>query len=194
MPLIYLTAFSDSETVERALHTLPAAYLTKPYQARNLLITIDLALHNFAFRKQEPGKVISLPGARSSPAGGSAPTFSSFTVPDRKESILYFNEAVYFKQNYKYTKVILAEILYLEADGNHTNIHTKDTRHVIRHTLNTLLEKLSQPDLVRIHRSYAVNFRHISMFNDHTVCLGAKELSLGQIGRASCRERVCQYV
>src|SRR3546814_9635303 len=68
MPLIYLTAFSDSETVERARQTLPAAYLTKPYQARNLLITIDLALHNFAFRKQEPGKVISLPGARSSPA------------------------------------------------------------------------------------------------------------------------------
>src|SRR3546814_17740860 len=96
------------------------------------------------------------------------------------DSILYFNEAVYFKQNYKYTKVIRADILYLEAYGNHTNIHTKDTRQVIRHTLNTLLEKLSQPDLVRIHRSYAVNFRHISMFNDHTVCLGANELSLGR--------------
>src|SRR3546814_16072893 len=65
MPLIYLTAFSDSETVERARPTLPAAYLTKPYQARHLLITIHLALHNFPLRKQHPRKINSLLGSPS---------------------------------------------------------------------------------------------------------------------------------
>lgn len=198
IPFIYLTAFSDEETVERARETFPAAYLTKPYQARSLMIAIDLALHNFAFRKSIDGKIIPLrtdeqssggpqPLSQRLPVRQSADNRSDGKLPlspspvqERRESILYFNDAVFFKQNYKYVKVTLADILYLEADGNYTNVHTDDSRHVIRYTLNTLLEKLDQPGFVRVHRSYAINFQHITTFNDHTVYIGNKELSLGR--------------
>lgn len=180
VPFIYLTAFSDEETVERARETFPAAYLTKPYQARNLVIAIDLALHNFAFRKSTGGKVIPMQPGDQQP--GRQPDYQQPGTQrsERRESILYFNDAVFFKQNYKYVKVNLADILYLEADGNYTNVHAGDTMHVIRYTLNTLLEKLDQPGFVRVHRSYAVNFQHITTFNDHTVYLGNKELTLGR--------------
>lgn len=176
VPFIYLTAFSDEETVERARGTFPAAYLTKPYQERSLLIAIDLALHNFAFRRRAEGKVIPMRGRQKpgEPAGSPSPGL------ERREAILHFNEAVFFKQNHKYVKVNLADILYLEADGNYTNVITADKQHVIRYTLNTLLEKLDQPGFVRIHRSYAINFEHIGTFNDHTVYIGGKQLSLGR--------------
>lgn len=46
IPVIYLTAFSDQDTVDRATHTYPAAFLLKPFNERNLRITIALAINN----------------------------------------------------------------------------------------------------------------------------------------------------
>ena len=45
VPVIYLTAYADPHTVERAMVTSSAGYLLKPYQANELRITIELALH-----------------------------------------------------------------------------------------------------------------------------------------------------
>jgi len=44
VPVIYLTAFSDPETLERAVATGPAAYLIKPFSERELLANVALAL------------------------------------------------------------------------------------------------------------------------------------------------------
>lgn len=181
IPFIYLTAFSDKETVERARGTCPAAYLTKPYQERSLVITIDLALHNFAFRRiPDPKSGSQSAAVKTGSAVQSEGVDSQVSHAERRDTILQFNDAVFFKQNYKYIKVNLADILYLEADGNYTNVYTSVKQHVIRYTLNTLLEKLDQPGFVRIHRSYAINFHHVTTFNDHTVYIGGKQLSLGR--------------
>ncbi|HMI60107.1 MAG TPA: response regulator, partial [Puia sp.] len=51
VPLIYLTAFTDTATVDRVKHTHPSAFLIKPFHADSLRIAIDLALHNFAQEK-----------------------------------------------------------------------------------------------------------------------------------------------
>jgi len=45
VPVIYLTAYADHETLERAKVTFPAGYMLKPYQANELRTTIELALH-----------------------------------------------------------------------------------------------------------------------------------------------------
>ncbi len=44
IPVIYLTAFSDDETLERARHTLPLAYLIKPFVSTDLRAAVELAL------------------------------------------------------------------------------------------------------------------------------------------------------
>lgn len=44
MPVIFLSAYSDSETIERAKSSGPFAYLTKPFEARELHTAIELAL------------------------------------------------------------------------------------------------------------------------------------------------------
>lgn len=43
--IIYLSAYADDETLARARQTGPFAYLVKPYQDRELQITIDMALY-----------------------------------------------------------------------------------------------------------------------------------------------------
>ena len=46
-PVIYLTANSDTNTVERALQTSPSAFITKPFQSRDVTIAIEIAFNNF---------------------------------------------------------------------------------------------------------------------------------------------------
>jgi len=44
IPIIFLTAFSDPETVSRAAKTAPYGYITKPYNAQALRASIEIAL------------------------------------------------------------------------------------------------------------------------------------------------------
>jgi len=45
IPILYLTAHSDRATLERAKTTSPSGYILKPYNTKNLQISIELALH-----------------------------------------------------------------------------------------------------------------------------------------------------
>ncbi|CAN5540963.1 hypothetical protein BH10CHL1_BH10CHL1_18610 [soil metagenome] len=45
IPIIFLTAYADEHTLQRAKMTAPYGYLLKPFEERELYITIDLALH-----------------------------------------------------------------------------------------------------------------------------------------------------
>lgn len=53
-PVIFLTAYSDSETIERAEGAFPFAYLLKPFNNNQLLLTIKLAIQNFR-KMYDPG-------------------------------------------------------------------------------------------------------------------------------------------
>jgi signal transduction histidine kinase len=44
IPVIYLTAYADSKTLERAKQTSPYGYLVKPYKSPDLTTTIEIAL------------------------------------------------------------------------------------------------------------------------------------------------------
>lgn len=48
IPIIYLTAYDDDATLQRAKITEPFGYLLKPYQARDLRTTIEMALYKHA--------------------------------------------------------------------------------------------------------------------------------------------------
>lgn len=50
--VIYITAFYDDDTIERALLTHPAAYLTKPFNRNELKASIKIALSNYELEIQ----------------------------------------------------------------------------------------------------------------------------------------------
>tara|TARA_R110002051_G_scaffold13808_9_gene45677 strand:+ start:5343 stop:6017 length:675 start_codon:yes stop_codon:yes gene_type:complete len=45
MPFIYLTAFSDTETIKKAIITKPISYLVKPFNTNDLYIAVELAIN-----------------------------------------------------------------------------------------------------------------------------------------------------
>src|SRR5664280_3354407 len=45
IPVIYLTAYTNQEYIERAKKTKPFSYLVKPFNQKELYATIEMALH-----------------------------------------------------------------------------------------------------------------------------------------------------
>jgi class 3 adenylate cyclase len=52
VPIIYLTALTDEETLQRAMLTEPGGYLLKPFDERVLHSTIEIALYKFRMESQ----------------------------------------------------------------------------------------------------------------------------------------------
>ncbi len=45
IPVVYLTAYTDPATLERAKIKDPFGYVVKPFETRNLMVAIEIALH-----------------------------------------------------------------------------------------------------------------------------------------------------
>jgi len=52
IPIVYMTAYSDRETLERAKVTEPYGYIIKPFEARELYSVIEIALYKHQIEKQ----------------------------------------------------------------------------------------------------------------------------------------------
>ncbi|WP_159470040.1 response regulator [Dyadobacter sp. 3J3] len=167
VPVIYLTAFADKQTIERAKETFPAAYLTKPVRPENLGIAIDLALHNFA-----QGKL----AAKKTELKNAEPADKETAG---KESILLIDDQVFIKHNYQFVRISLDEILLLEADNTYTNIMVKGQKYALRLTLGNTQQRLGYESLVRVHRSFVVNVRKITGFNDREIFIDSFTVPLG---------------
>ncbi|MFK8161225.1 MAG: response regulator transcription factor [Lewinella sp.] len=48
LPFLFLTAYSDRDTLARLMDTMPYGYIVKPFSRGDLLAGIELALHKFA--------------------------------------------------------------------------------------------------------------------------------------------------
>ena len=168
-PVIYLSAFTDSGIIDRVKQTHPSAFLTKPYTIQNVRIAIELALNNFATAlAPEEAPVVPLHKESAKERSGMS------------ESILQLNGHIFIKNNYRFVKVKLDDILYVEADNNYVNLITTDKKYALRLSLNQLLDSISFKQLVRIHRSYAVNIDGLQSFTENEVVIGKQELPIGR--------------
>ncbi len=169
-PVIYLSALSDAETIQRMKRTRPAAYITKPYSIHNVHIAIELALSNFAM----------LHNTINSTAQHPAALYPVKDTDSEKEQILQLKDYVFIKQNYRFVKVILADILYAEADNNYVHIVTNEKKYTVRMPLQQLEDKINYEHFIRVHRSYIVNMNAISTFTEAELQAGKFTLPIGR--------------
>jgi DNA-binding LytR/AlgR family response regulator len=87
-------------------------------------------------------------------------------------------------------KIMLMDILYIEADRNYSRIVTSQKEFVLSVTLKYIEEKLKVPFFMRIHRSYLVNMMHIDQVLESNVMIGNKAIPLGTGMREKLMQRM----
>lgn len=60
LPFIFLTSYADKETLERAKRTEPLGYVVKPFDERNLIATLEIALYNFSQKQKSTQPALNL--------------------------------------------------------------------------------------------------------------------------------------
>jgi class 3 adenylate cyclase len=60
IPIIYLTAYTDNETIQKAKLTEPFAYIIKPFDEKSLLTSIEVAVHKHQIGKKLRERTIEL--------------------------------------------------------------------------------------------------------------------------------------
>ncbi len=86
IPVVYLTAYADERTLERAKRTGPFGYIIKPFEERELRKTIEMALYKYEAErklKEEKAKTDAIISAIGDP----------LCVLDTNFKILYQNDA-----------------------------------------------------------------------------------------------------
>ena len=76
VPVVFLTAYSDAETLERAKQIEPYGYLVKPFAERDLQAAIEVALHK-AGRPTHTCEKTARTSRRSSTPSATAPSCST---------------------------------------------------------------------------------------------------------------------
>lgn len=166
VPVIFLTAFSQSEYVNRAKEVNPAGYLVKPFNTESLFTSIQIAIHNFALVKN------------AIPAPGSAPA-ANFDESN-KEPVLFFNNYFFVKNNYRFVKVALADFLFAESDNNYIHLITRQQKITLRISLQAFAESIHHQFLVRVHRGYVVNIQNVDSFSEESLMIGKHKIPVGR--------------
>ena len=157
VPIIFLTAFADDLTVERAKKAKPSAYIVKPFNERELHIAINLAISNAATDHN-----------------------SHHTVSEGSEVPYVMNDYIFVKNNSRFEKLDINDILYIESAGNYSTIYTEKNRFTLICTLSIMNEKLSRAKLMRVHRSFLINTSKVKAFEENRLFIGEKEIPIGK--------------
>ncbi|NNE76962.1 MAG: response regulator [Pricia sp.] len=151
--IIYLTANSDEATFQKAKSTHPKAFITKPFNKLNLQRTIALVVEQL---KEN---------------GTTTPSVSEMQV---------LEDRIFVRHRGKMEKLMLQDILYLEADRNYCTVVTTTKRHVLTNTLKAMEKELPGSIFVRVHRSFLVNISKLDVVADHHLEINRKVIPISK--------------
>jgi two-component system LytT family response regulator len=89
-------------------------------------------------------------------------------------------DTIFIKDGTRQVKLLLHEIIYLEALNNYTCVVTAARKYTVLSTLNNLIREEAFQAFVRIHRSYAVQSHFIEKMGSNEVVIGDISLPVGR--------------
>lgn len=158
--IIFLTAFDDEHFLNRAKEVRPAAYIVKPYQARNLEMAVEIAFNNLMESNNPPKQ-------------------DSYILPD----------FVFIKEGSRFKKIALESIHYAEAVGSYTDIYSDEGKSTLAINLKTFESNINDSQFLRIHRSFLINLNHIEAFEGNRVFINKKPIPISSAHKAEFTKR-----
>lgn len=150
IPVIFLTAYADENTLSKAKITEPYAYIIKPFKEIDLHTSIEMALYKH-------GKELEILKERD----------MLFSLVENKEN----NDFIFVKSKSRLVKLNNSDIYYIEALKDYVVINTASTRFTIHSTMRDIEDKMPNDQFVRIHRSYIVRLDKISQIEYPNIIL-----------------------
>lgn len=135
--VIFTTAYADHAVDAFELQALD--YLLKPFGRERFLKAVERARDSLA-QKQKLEEIERPPEALE-PAGPL--------------------QRIFVHRRGKILPILLADVEWLEADGDYVAVSTSGRRHLVRGTLEALATRLDPECFCRIHRSRIVNLDHL---------------------------------
>jgi len=95
---------------------------------------------------------------------------------------------IFLKTGYEEEKVLLDDILYIEAEGNYMAYVLPNKKLLCRQNIGECVSQLPNNQFIRIHRSYIVAFNKIQKITRQSVWVAGNEISVG----ASYEEKISE--
>lgn len=156
IPLIFISSYSDSNTLSRAKLVKPNGYLVKPFSKEDLFTSIEIALSNFS---------ASINGANEN---------------NSSKEYKLVKDAFFIKQGDLYVKIYFKDINYVKSAGVYAEIYTSQKIYLIRESLKNLQTSLPESEFFQIHRSYLVNVNSIDAVNSECIVIQNEILPLSR--------------
>jgi len=83
-----------------------------------------------------------------------------------------------------------SDIMYIESNGNYTDLYLRNERIITRRALNKWEEILQKGDFLRIQKSYLVNMNYIDKINSDVIL---KDGTMLAIGRSYKKSSISEY-
>ncbi len=140
IPVIFLTAYADENTINKAKISEPYGYIIKPFKDNDLQTTIEMALYKH-------DRDINIKKERD----------LYHSIIENKES----DDSIFVRADYRLNKVNFKDIYFIEALKDYVVINTSDNIYTTHTTMKEMVRILPPKDFVRVHRSYIVRLDKI---------------------------------
>jgi len=88
--------------------------------------------------------------------------------------------SIYIKSGYRNVKINVDDILYMESLKDYVKICTLTGDITTKYRISDMEDNLPDKNFLRIHRSFIINFKHITAFTASDVEIGKTELPIGE--------------
>ena len=151
---------------------------------KNTLIIFTTAYTEYALDSYEVDAVDYLVKPiefeRFQKAVNKAINYHALLVTGEKENIEEVeNDYLFVKSERRYFKVNFEDILFIEGLKDYVILQLKDQRIITKMTLKAMQEQLPASLFFRINKSYIINTRHITSFDNNDVTIRSHEIASG---------------
>ena len=161
IPFIFLTSFENKKIVDRAKAVHPSAYLLKPFNAKSIGLSIEMALANHSLYKNSQAAITNMP----------------------EEDVFPIRKYLFLRKDSFFQRVAFCDIHWIKADGNYTEFHAVGERFVQTIQLNKIENRLPRHLFKRVHRSYMVNIDAVTGFMGNTLYLNKQQIPVSKAYR-----------
>jgi len=107
-----------------------------------------------------------------------------------KQEISQTGAYFFIKSNQKIEKILIEDILYIEALSNYVILHTKTKKHIVYMSFKGIESQLPQNLFLKIHKSFMVAVNAIQTIDNDEMILADHVLPISKSYRSAVMDRV----